>query len=122
MNPTDKDVCHSWDKIGLFILAALVVLVLLAVVVGTYWTQGVPDKGDVLLGGIATGLILFLRDLINAVRSSWEEQTRAATNEQLARSAPAVTVPDDAAAAADAVASAAAREADQITGSGGKNG
>lgn len=89
MNSSDNDNCHSWDKIGLFGLAALVTLVLLAIVVGTYWTKGVPDKGDVLLGGIATGLILFLRDLVNAIRTSWEEVTRSKTNEQLARSKPA---------------------------------
>jgi hypothetical protein len=80
---------HTKDKLGLFILAGLVVLVLAIIVTGTYWTQGVPDKGDVLLGGIATGLILFLRDLVNAVRSSWEEVTRGKVTEQLAQSGPA---------------------------------
>lgn len=114
MRPQDE--CHSWDKIGLFALAGLIALVLLAIVIGTYWTQGVPDKGDVLLGGIATGLILFLRDLVNAIRTSWEEQTRSKTNEQLARSTPVVPVAPDAAAAADAVADAANSAASSITG------
>ena len=90
----DQDNCHSWDKIGLFALAALVVIVLGLIVGGTFWTKGVPDKGDVLLGGIATGLILFLRDLVTAVRSSWEEVTRSKTNEQLAKSGPVVVDPD----------------------------
>jgi hypothetical protein len=39
----------------------------------------VPDKGDVLLGGIATDLILFLRGLVNAVRTSSEEVSRVKT-------------------------------------------
>ncbi len=80
-----RDPEHAQDKLGLFVLAGLVVVVLGAIVVGTYWTKGVPDKGDVLLGGIATGLILFLRDLVNAIRSSWEEVTRGKVNEQLAQ-------------------------------------
>ncbi|MES2055979.1 MAG: hypothetical protein V4564_08580 [Pseudomonadota bacterium] len=83
---------HRLDKLGLFLLSALVVLVLGAIVIGTYWMRGVPDKGDVLLGTIATGLILFLRDLVNAIRSSWEEVTRGKIAEQLNRSTPA---PDD---------------------------
>src|SRR5687768_12316020 len=70
------DRCHRLDKLGLFLLAGLVVIVLGVIVIGTYWTKTVPDKGDVLLGGIATGLILFLRDLVAAVRAGWEEVTR----------------------------------------------
>jgi hypothetical protein len=83
----EEDPCHQWDKVGLFCLAALVVLVLGGVVLGVFWRVSVPDKGDVLLGGIATGLILFLRDLVTAVRSSWEEVTKGKVNEQLARGA-----------------------------------
>lgn len=82
--PADPE--HSRDKLGLFVLAGLVVVVLGVIVGGVYWTRGVPDKGDVLLGGISTGLILFLRDLVNAVRSSWEEVTRGKVTEQLAQS------------------------------------
>jgi hypothetical protein len=81
------DVEHSKDKLGLFLLAGLVVLVLGGIVLGVFWRVSVPDKGDVLLGGISTGLILFLRDLVNAVRTSWEEVTRGKTNEALAQSA-----------------------------------
>lgn len=88
-SPEDQDPGHRLDKLGLFALAGLVVVVLAAIVVGTYWTQGVPDKGDVLLGGIATGLILFLRDLVNAVRSSWEEVTRGKVNDALSKAGPA---------------------------------
>ena len=74
---------HSKDKLGLFLLAALVVVVLGGVVAGVFFRNSVPDKGDVLLGGITTGLILFLRDLVNAVRSSWEEVTRGKVSDQL---------------------------------------
>ncbi len=96
MKRLTDDPCHQWDKLGLFGLAALVVLVLGAIVAGTFLTRTVPDKGDVLLGGIATGLILFLRDLVAAVRAGWEEVTRGKTNEQLAKSAPpAALVGDD---------------------------
>lgn len=79
---------HRSDKLALFVLAGLVVLVLGGVVLGVFWRATVPDKGDVLLGGITTGLILFLRDLVNAVRSSWEEVTRGKITDQLANSGP----------------------------------
>jgi hypothetical protein len=111
---------HRTDKLGLFMLAGLVVLVLGSIVVGTYWTQGVPDKGDVLLGGIATGLILFLRDLVNAIRSSWEEVTRGKTLASLANAGPPASesgpVPKNAQDAADQVADAAVEKADQFSG------
>ncbi|KKC24679.1 hypothetical protein WP12_17750 [Sphingomonas sp. SRS2] len=90
----EEDPCHRRDKLGLFILAGLVVLVLGAIVIGTFRTGGVPDKGDVLLGGIATGLILFLRDLVAAVRAGWEEVTRGKTNEQLAKGSPSASSDD----------------------------
>lgn len=75
---------HRSDKLALFCLAGLVVAVLGGVVAGVFIRSAVPDKGDVLLGGITTGLILFLRDLVNAVRSSWEEVTRGKAMDQLA--------------------------------------
>lgn len=83
-----KDPEHRWDKLALFMLAGLVVVVLGVMVAGTFYTKTVPDKGDVLLGGIATGLILFLRDLVAAVRTSWEEVTRGKIADQLAGSNP----------------------------------
>lgn len=79
---------HTKDKLALFILAGLVVAVLGGVVAGVFFRNSVPDKGDVLLGGVTTGLILFLRDLVNAVRSSWEEVTRGKVTEQLANAGP----------------------------------
>lgn len=84
---------HRADKLGLFVLAGLVVAVLGIMVGGTFYTKTVPDKGDVLLGGIATGLILFLRDLVTAVRSSWEEVTRGKITEQLAAGSPVADGP-----------------------------
>jgi len=84
---------HRSDKLALFCLAGLVVLVLGGVVLGVFWRSSVPDKGDVLLGSIVTGLILFLRDLVTAVRSSWEEVTRGKITDQLAGSAPVSDAP-----------------------------
>lgn len=113
------DTEHARDKLGLFILAGLVVMVLGAIVIGVYWTKGVPDKGDVLLGGISTGLILFLRDLVNAVRSSWEEVTRGKATDALAAAGPPLPIieaPQDAAEAADQMVDAAKTEAKQIKG------
>lgn len=83
-----RDAEHMYDKFGLFVLAGMVVVVLGGMVVGMYMTRAVPDKGDALLGTIATGLILFLRDLIAAVRTSWEERSRTIITEKLADSAP----------------------------------
>lgn len=114
MKDLERDPCHSWDKLGLFVLAGLVVLVIGGIVAGTYVTKAVPDKGDVLIGGISTGLILFLRDLVAAVRGSWEEVTRGKTNEALSKAAPAPDVPPDASAAAERVAEAAAIEAERM--------
>ena len=88
-----EDPTHRWDKLALFILAGLVVIVLGSMVAGVFWSRTVPDKGDVLLGGIATGLILFLRDLVTAVRTSWEGQQWGKMTEQLAASAPAGDLP-----------------------------
>lgn len=79
---------HRWDKLALFVLAGLVVVVLGIMVWKTFSSGTVPDKGDVLLGGIATGLILFLRDLVAAVRQSWAEVTQGKTMDQLAGSNP----------------------------------
>lgn len=108
---------HRSDKLALFILAGLVVLVLGGVVLGVFWRSVVPDKGDVLLGGITTGLILFLRDLVNAVRSSWEEVTRGKITDQLAASAgPMDVAPQDARDAAHKVAGAATDAAAKIEG------
>lgn len=110
----NEDPCHSWDKVGLFCLAALVVAVLGVIVIGTYWTRTVPDKGDVLLGGIATGLILFLRDLVQAVRAGWEEVTKGRVNEQLSRSTPVAVAPQNAQDAAEQVADAAVERAEEF--------
>lgn len=84
--PVDPE--HRADKLSLFILAALVVIVLGMMVGGVFFTKTVPDKGDVLLGGIATGLILFLQRLVDAVRSSWESVTQSKTMDALGKSAP----------------------------------
>lgn len=107
------DPCHSWDKLGLFVLAALVVCVLGIMVAGPFIVSAMPDKADVLLGGIATGLILFLRDLVAAVRTSWEEVTRAETNKQLAQGGP-TPAPQNAKDAAEQTANAAVDEAAAI--------
>ena len=84
----DVDGCHERDKRGLFRLAGLVVIVLGCMVVGPFYAGHLPEKSDVLLGGIATGLIMFLRDIVAAVRAGWEEVTRSKTNDQLAKGAP----------------------------------
>jgi hypothetical protein len=119
------DPCHSKDKLALFIIAGLVVGVLGLMVALPFMVtpgkdgsiRGLPDKADVLLGGIATGLILFLRDLVQAVKASWEEVTRAETNKQLAASGPAnEPPPKNAVEAADRTAGAALEEAGKIKG------
>lgn len=111
------DVEHRLDKLGLFILAGLVVLVLGLVVGGVFFRGTVPDKGDVLLGGISTGLILFLRDLVNAVRSSWDAVTQSRTMDALSKAGPVTdnaAVPESVAEAADQTAQAATDEAEKI--------
>ena len=84
-----------------------------------------PDSTDPLLRSairmrqFITGLILFLRDLVNAVRSSWEEVTRGKVTEQLAQAGPAqdagvTVVPEGIVDAAQETADAAQDKADII--------
>lgn len=112
----EKDTEHARDKFALFILAGLVVAVLALVVIGIFWTRMVPDKGDVLLGSIVTGLIVFLRDLVNAVRQSWSEVKQTRMADQLSSALPGggAEVPADAKEAAGQVADAAVEEAKHI--------
>lgn len=113
----ERDPCHSWDKLGLFVLAGMVVAVLGGIVYGTYAKLAVPENGDVLIGGISTGLILFLRDIVNAVKASWEEVTRGKTMDTLGKAAPVndnQPVPEEAVEAAQQTAEAAQEEADTI--------
>lgn len=86
MSCVKQDPEHRFDKMALFSLAGLVVAVLGLIVVGVFWRSAVPDKGDVLLGSISTGLILFLQKLVDAVKSSWEEVTRSKTMDTLSQS------------------------------------
>lgn len=106
---------HSLDKLGLFILAGLAIAVLGGIVYGSFY-KGVPDGSDALLGGIATGVLLFARDVIQAIRGAWGEATMGKMSDQLGKSQPVDggPVPADAAAAADQVADAAVERADEI--------
>lgn len=112
--------CHALDKLGLFILGGAVITVLGLIVAGAFWAErgGKEQIDGVLVGGIATGLILFLRDIVGAIRAGWEEVTRGRMNDQLARSTPNAEgpVPADAAAAGEQVALAAEEEAARISG------
>ena len=115
----ERDPCHSWDKLGLFILAGLVVAVLGGIVFGTYYKLKVPENGDVLIGGIATGLILFLRDLVTSIRASWEEVTRGKTMDTLGKAGPVgdgQPAPQSAIEGAEQTAAAAQDKADKIAG------
>lgn len=87
-----SDTEHRWDKLALFILAGLIIIVIGLVVLGVF-LKGVPEKGDAVLGGIVTGLLLFLRDLVTAVRTSWEGQQWGKMADNLA-AAPATVAPD----------------------------
>ena len=110
-----KDTEHARDKFALFILAGLVVAVLALVVLGIFYTGMVPDKGDVLLGSIVTGLIVFLRDLVNAIRQSWSEVKQTRMADQLSASTGGgLPAPADAKEAAGQVAEAAVEEAEHI--------
>jgi hypothetical protein len=110
------DPCHNRDKAGLFLLAALA-LVIIGMVAGFSFWKGIPDKAEVLLGSIVTGVLLYSRDIINVIRSSWQDQTMSKMGDQLAGSQPGSgSAPPNAKAAADRVAGAAADEADAIGG------
>lgn len=115
MKPLDEDPCHAWDKIGLFILAGMVVAVLGLIVYGSFWGPDEKEINEGLLGTVGAGLLLYGRDIVGAVRSSWEEVTRSKTNDQLAAGRPSdVAVAADAKEAAEQVAEAAEAEAETI--------
>lgn len=115
MKPLDQDPCHRWDKLGLFALGGIALAVLGAMVIGPLAAETLPQNVDVLYGTIAAGLLLFLRDIVNAIRAGWEEVTRGKTNEQLAGSSPSPPPPPRSAVeAAGRVADAADEEAASI--------
>lgn len=119
MEPRNKDVCHEKDKLGLFVLAGMIMLVIGGIVFGLFHNNGLPDGADGLLGTIIAGLLLFARDLVSAIRAGWEEVTRGKVNEQLAKAAPVLedkAAPQSASDAAEQVAHKAQAEADRIAG------
>lgn len=117
MKPLDQDPCHRWDKLGLFALAGLAVGIIAAVVIGAYWTGEVPKNAEGLMGTIVAGILLFMRDIVGAIRAGWEEITRGKVNEQLAKGGPpSDPSPASAGDAADAVADAAVDRAAEIKG------
>ncbi|MEA3033218.1 MAG: hypothetical protein QOH86_1234 [Sphingomonadales bacterium] len=108
------DPCHAHDKLGLFVLAGMAIAIIGMIAAFCFW-KGIPEKADVLLGSIVTGVLLYSRDIVNLIRASWQDQTMSKMGDQLAGSQPgSAPAPPDAKAAADQVAGAAADEADAI--------
>ncbi|MEA3044584.1 MAG: hypothetical protein QOH47_2422 [Sphingomonadales bacterium] len=111
------------DKFALFVLAGLSIAGLIGL--GTaivLW--GMPETGEGsegLLNVIATGLLLFSREIVGAIRAAWQDQQVGQMSDRLHASAPveppppATPAPRDAKEAADQVADAAANEAATIT-------
>jgi hypothetical protein len=109
-----RDPCHGRDKLGLFILAGMALAIIGVIVIGCF-RKGIPEKSDVLLGSIVTGVLLYGRDIINVIRSSWQDQTMSKMGDQLAASpAAGGPVPKDAKEGAEQVAEAAADKSDAI--------
>lgn len=108
------------DKLGMFIIAGMVVVVLGGIVWGSFdGDSGKADQWEALLGTVATGLILFLRDLIAAVRGSWSEVPQGKAISGLTANATVpqgVDVPQDAAEGARVVADAADATATNLEG------
>lgn len=111
------DPCHRWDKLGLFVLAGLALAVLAIMIAGPIWKGKLPESAETLFGTMVAGILLFLRDIVAAIRAGWEEVTRGKVNEQLANAAPpADPAPANAAEAANQVADAAVDRASEISG------
>lgn len=86
------DPCHAKDKLGLFVMGGLSLMVLLTIVIGVFIIQSqaleksatvMTDGAYALLGSVVTGVIGFSGRIIDAIKASWEEVTRADTNKQL---------------------------------------
>lgn len=110
---------HTADKRALIVLAWLCIIVIGGVVAGTYFSDEkdkVPPEAFGLLGSIVTGILLFMRDIVSAIRASWAEFTNAKTTDLLAGAAPPPIepAPKDAAEAARQTADAADNKAAQI--------
>lgn len=104
------------DKLGMFVIAGMVVVVLGGIVWGSFGGSGEKaDQWEALLGTVATGLILFLRDLIAAVRGSWSEVPQGKAISGLTSGQPNPDpVPHDAAEGARQAADAADEKATKL--------
>lgn len=108
---------HHGDKRALALIAILCVILLGGVVYGVFATGNDPEKrDDALLGTLVAGVLLFLRDIVAAIRASWAEFTNSKTTDLLAGASPPPVepAPKDAAEAARATADAADSKAAQI--------
>ena len=85
---TQKD--HRLDKLGLFILAGAGIGGLIALGGGVLmW--GIPSAGEGaegLLNVIATGLLLFSREIVGAIRAAWTDQQVGLMSDKLHSSKP----------------------------------
>ena len=78
------------DRFWLLTLAMGALVVLGGVSLMALW-KGVPEKADVLIGGIVTGLLLFMREIVQAIRGFWQDERTGKLTDQLA-AAPATEV------------------------------
>lgn len=75
------------DRIALFALSALGILGLICIAAGAIFTR-IPNDSQTLLGVIASGLLLFSREIITTIRAAWTDERTGAITDQLAKSAP----------------------------------
>lgn len=114
---TPKD--HRLDKLALFILAGISITGLVGIGAGILW-WGMPTRGEGaegLLNVVATGLLLFAREIVGSIRSAWQDQQVGSLSDKLHGSVPAKQpppVPEDAADAARQTADAADERASEI--------
>lgn len=78
---------EACDRFWLLTLAMGSLFVIGGISLATIY-QGVPEKVDVLLGVIVGGLLLFMREIVQAIRSFWEGERTTKLTDQLAAAAP----------------------------------
>lgn len=82
---------HKFDKLALFLLAGLLVVLLCAISAGILLSKhAIPSAGVGLLGTIVGGVITQFNSIIKLVQVSWESGAWSKMTESLAASGPAV--------------------------------
>lgn len=81
-----KVIASITDRFWLLTLAMASLIVIGAISGLAIW-KGLPDKTDVLLGSVVTGLMIFMREIVATVRAWWTDEKTQRLTDQLSGTA-----------------------------------